>query len=220
MPLIYWPITFMMRVALLLLSRWQVAGRENVPRQGPLIVVANHMSFIDPPLLSASLPRRLRFMAKQEIFRPLPLRLLFSGWGAFPVRRGRGSRDALREADKTLGHGLALALFPEGRRSRGQLQRARRGTALLALRSGAPLLPVAITGSQRIRSFGDIFRRPTITVTVGPPFQIEPPSGRATAQQLGALADTIMEHIARLLPEDYRGAYSQTALSAAPTSTA
>ncbi len=217
MPLTYWFWTYLMRGLLLLCSRWKVMGRENVPPKGPLIIVANHFSFIDPPLVSASVSRRISFLAKQELFRFLPLRLMVSSFGAIAVRRGRSSRYALERCQTLLARGQALGIFPENRRNReGQLQHAQRGVALLALRTGAPILPVAILGSEKVQSAADIFfRRPSITVVVGQPFVLEPPE-EETADALQARADLVMYRIALLLPESHRGPFGREYAAAAP----
>ncbi|HZU77802.1 MAG TPA: lysophospholipid acyltransferase family protein, partial [Dehalococcoidia bacterium] len=144
----YWLMTNLMALALRIFGRWEVRGRRNVPRSGPLLVVANHLNNSDPPLLGASIPRRLRFMAKVELFQKgllsLPIRL----FGGFPVRRFEADLRALRRAQELLADGEAVALLPEGTRNRHGtgMQRVYPGAALLALRTGAPILPVGITG--------------------------------------------------------------------------
>jgi 1-acyl-sn-glycerol-3-phosphate acyltransferase len=172
-----------------------------------LIVVANHLSLIDPPLLAASLPRRLRFMAKQELFESrggVFVRL----FGAFPVRRFQADRQALRQARSLLENGEAVAMFPEGHRSDGNgMIAAHPGTALIALQSGAPVLPVAITGSEQIRSLRFILQHPRITVTVGEPFVL-PRTGRIDSGAVEEAGLLIMRSIAELLPPSYRGVYT------------
>jgi 1-acyl-sn-glycerol-3-phosphate acyltransferase len=170
--------------------------------------VSNHLSNIDPPLLSASVPRTILFMAKQELFEPGLLRAIVQGYGAFPVRRGQLDRVALRLAMDELKRGQVVGMFPEGSRSQTQrLQAPQPGAALLASHSGAPLLPVAITGSEQMKGFRSIFDRPRITVTIGRPFVLPEVDDRRTRARLGQQSDVIMEHIAELLPEAYRGGY-------------
>ena len=208
MPWFYYLGTMLMKFLLPLLTRWRVKGKENIPAQGPLIVVANHLSLADPPLLSASIPRRIVFMAKEEAFRHPVQGPLVRGWRSFPVRRGGLDREALHQAQQVLEEGLALGMFPEGRRSAtAQMQQGYAGTSLLALRSSAPILPVGITGTERIKGITFLFRRPEITVNIGEPFK--PPSidGRLTKAQLSLATDFIMGRIAQLLPESYRGFY-------------
>jgi 1-acyl-sn-glycerol-3-phosphate acyltransferase len=205
----YKAATLTMKVLLVALTRWRVEGRTNVPRTGPLIVAANHHSLIDPPLLGASIPRRISFMAKEELFdRPLP-RFVMESYGAFPVRRGRLDRVAFRQAMKALEDGGALGVFPEGKRSPdGQLQRPQPGASLLAARSGAPILPVAIFGSERVKGLSFILHRPKVNVKIGSSFLLSPSGSRLTRSMLAQHSEVIMEHIAELLPESYRGPYA------------
>lgn len=213
MTLFYDTATLLMRGLLLALCRWRVLGRENVPLRGPLLVVANHLNMVDPPLLAASLPRRIVFMAKEELF-ALPLGPIVRAYGAFPVRRGEPDRKALRQAEKFLGQGVALGMFPEGTRSRSHaMQRAHPGTALIALRSGAPILPVGIWGSEKIGGMASVLGRPDITVNIGKPFLVPPLTGRVAAKELGEVADFIMEQVAGLIPKKYRGVYDPSVKS-------
>lgn len=213
MTLFYAAMNLLMRGVLRGSSRWRVVGQENVPPTGPLIVVANHLSMVDPPLLAASLPRRIVFMAKEELFAP-PWGIFVRAYGAFPVRRGEADRNALRQGERTLGQGLALGMFPEGTRSLSRtLQQAHPGTALIAFRTRAPLLPVGITGSERIRGIGSVLARPEITVNIGEPFSLPLPKGKITAQELANMADFIMERIASLIPPPYRGVYAREGAS-------
>ena len=204
-PVFYAIATATMKALLVLLTHWEVKGRENVPRNGPLIVVANHLSMIDPPLLSASIPRRIFFMTKEE---------LFSSWGgvfvrwfgAFPVRRGTPDRRAIRQAMKVLERGQTLGIFPEGKRSLNhQMGEAEFGVAMIAFRSGAPILPAGISGSENVKGPGFIWQRPSITVTIGQPFSLPRNEGKPTREQLVQATNLIMGHVAEVLPPGYRG---------------
>jgi len=208
MTILYYLGTLLVKLLLRLLTRREVKGSDNVPLEGPLIVVANHLSMADPPIVSASLQRRIVYMAKEESFRSPVQGPLVRGYRAFPVRRGQLDRRALRSAQQVLSEGLALGMFPEGTRSRaGQLQQGHAGTALIALRSGAPLLPVGLTGTEKVLGLRLLFGRLRITVSVGKPFSLPPVDGRLTKAVLASATEVIMAHVAELLPENYKGVY-------------
>jgi 1-acyl-sn-glycerol-3-phosphate acyltransferase len=153
----------------------------------------------------------MMFMAKEELFRSPTLRILARSFGAFPVYRRGINRKALSEAYRVLDNGLALAMFPEGARSkRAQLQCAMPGSALIALDKKVPILPVAITGMEAKRKgmLWVFLHRPRVAINIGPPFKLPVVNQPLTKKRLAELADLIMEHIARLLPSEYRGYYS------------
>ena len=209
MPWFYYVARVIVRALFFLLTRCQVKGRENLPSQGPVLVVANHLSNADPPLLGISLGLKAIFMAKKELFRSRFIGYFIRSFGAFPVYRGRLDRKALRQADQVLAQGLALVMFPEGKRSHtGQLQPGFSGLTLIALRNGVPILPVGIAGTERIKSIVGLLRRPEITVNIGQVFRLPPASSKLTKVELARLTDNIMERIAELLPPEYRGNYT------------
>lgn len=188
------------------LAEFRIEGVDRVPRRGALIVASNHLHFCDPPLLGGVLPRYVRFMAKQEAFQ-FPWGFMFANaYGAFPVNRGQMDRRALRCAERILAAGGAVGMFPEGHRSHGRgLLPGFDGVALLARRSGAPILPVGIAGTEVV--FKSRPRWP-ITVRVGDPFPAR--SGRPLAE----VTRELMCRIAELLPERYRGVYATENISA------
>jgi 1-acyl-sn-glycerol-3-phosphate acyltransferase len=202
---------------LAVLTRCQFTGKENIPRQGRLLVVSNHLSLIDPPLVGfLMLSREMAFIAKKELFR---YSILFSWlirlFGAIPVHRGQTNREALRQAEKALADGLALIVFPEGMRSRSfKLRAAYPGVALLACRSGAPILPIGISGTEQINGVTWLWRRPKIKVNIGQPFSLPQSNGDLNKVELTKLTGYIMEHIAELLPQQYQGEYATRKLDA------
>jgi 1-acyl-sn-glycerol-3-phosphate acyltransferase len=205
MRLFYYAANTAMKALLIALTRWQVEGKENVPRKGPLIVVANHMTYVDPPLLGASVPRRITFMAKQELFRPSLMGIIVRAYGAFPIRRDKLDREALRYAFGLLNKGQVLGMFPEGKRSFPyHLQEMQPGTAFIAAHSGVPIIPVGISGSEQVKGLGFIVRRPRITVRIGRSFTL--PSGENNILNRPGLnqhSGLIMKRIAELLPRAY-----------------
>ncbi|MEA1959048.1 MAG: lysophospholipid acyltransferase family protein [Chloroflexota bacterium] len=204
----YAGIIFVVRPLLFLLTRYRVLGEGNVPKQGPLIIAANHVTLVDPPLLSTSIRRRIVFMGKDDLFSHFVMGPMVKGWRAFPVRRGQLDREALRRSDQALREGLALGIFPEAMRSTtGNLQQGYTGAALIAMRFGCPILPVGIAGADRFKRMDFIFRRPRVIVNIGEPFTLPVSGGRLTKEQLAPATDMIMARIAGLLPEDQRGHY-------------
>lgn len=194
------------RLLMRLITRCEIRGKENIPSSGPVIVVANHLTLADPPVLAACLGRQACFMAKQELFHYSLVNLIFRGFGAFPIHRGRLDVRGMRKALEILNGRQVLALFPEGHRTRtGGLQLAPDGTALLATRSHAPILPVAISGTEKLK--WGWWARPRILVNIGPVFYPEI-NGKLSRKELNLVTTDIMKHIAELLPPRYRGVYA------------
>jgi 1-acyl-sn-glycerol-3-phosphate acyltransferase len=156
--------------------RTRISGRERVPRRGALLLVANHISFADPPLLGVATPRPIDFMAMVELFRRPLLARLLRAVGAFPVDRARVDHAAAREAVRRLRAGRCVAIFPEagirlGRQSvLGGDPQLRPGVETLALLGGATVLPVIIRDARKTYQPRNWLRRETIRVTFGFPF--------------------------------------------------
>lgn len=212
-PPFYFAGTWLARRLLQVLTRWQVYGIEKVPPEGPLLVVANHLHLADPPIVMASLHRRVVFMAKEELFQG-PTSWVIRGVGAFPVRRNQFDRSAFRRAADAMSSGLAVGMFPEGSRHPiGGMGPGLPGTAFLAAYAQVPLLPVGIQGSESLKGTGWLLRRPRITVTIGDPFTLPRPpkaDGRVGREELEFLTAFIMRRIAHLLPPSYQGEYQET----------
>ena len=207
---VYYFGRYLTRLLLVLLTNWQVKGWENVPDRGPLLIVCNHLHAVDPPLIAVSVRLKTVFMAKEELFRHWFSRFFVQNFGSFPVRRRRVDREALRQAEYWLRQGVSLIMFPEGKRSSTiQMQPAFPGSALISSRLGVPILPVGITGTEKLRKPTWWLCRPRITVNIGRPFYLPPADSKLTKAELAQLTNFTMEHIAELLPLQYRGAYAK-----------
>jgi 1-acyl-sn-glycerol-3-phosphate acyltransferase len=188
-----------------------VRGRRNIPRQGPVILASNHLNLSDPPILITVTPRRITWMAKKELFDIPVFGLLYHSAGCISVRRAKADLRALRQSLQALQGGSLLGMFPEGTRGTELgLQAGEPGTALLALRSGAPVLPVAIWGTEVIRLPASFSKRTRVHIVFGEPFYLTR-SERLSREQVQEGTDEIMRRIAALLPTEYRGVYGETA---------
>lgn len=198
--------------------RPEVHSAGHVPREGAVILAANHLSFVDSFLIPLMTPRRVSFLAKQEYFesggpRRWLTRTLMTGIDAIPVSRGgyRAAQESLEAALRVLKDGGAFGIHPEGSRSRdGRLYRGRTGVGWLALASGAPVVPVAVLGTERIQPVGARFPRPgRVVVRFGEPLHFTlPTSGRqATARR--AATDEIMAAIGRLSGQPVADCYNE-----------
>ena len=192
-----------------LVCRYQVNGQEHVPRSGALLVVANHLSWYDPLLLGVVLPRRVWFYTKAEIF-TWPV----AGWlarhtGQISVYRGESDRAALEKALAYLREGKALVIFPEGTVERQErMIAAHPGVAMLAVRSGATVLPVAHSGTRRILR-SRCWSFPRVRVCIGTPYVPALPEGATRKAGLQLITRQIMEQIAEMLPSEQQGVYAR-----------
>ncbi len=206
---------FLQRGTFRLFANISVSGVDNVPAEGPLIIVANHQSNMDPPLLAPLVPRRLKFLAKHTLFKNPIASWFLRAWGAYPVNREARDVSAMRWALEHLQQGGALVLFPEGTRHPKGMGEAQTGAAMFALRTGAPLLPIGITGTEVFRSVLRVFVPSSkMTITIGQPFYAPVVEGRPSAGAIRSTADLIMRQIAELLPPAYRGVYADGAATA------
>lgn len=189
-------------------AHMQVRGLHHVPKTGACLLVSNHISLADPPCLMGYVPRHLHFMTKAEAFEQWPLGVLMSPGQPIKVHRGRADRQALRQAEAFLKQGEVVAIFAEGTRAKGgEAQEARAGVVFLAHRTGVPILPVAISGTERLFSKRfPWYRRVKVQMNVGPPFTLAE-LGEVTRDNRDEIAQWVMARVAELLPPAYRGVY-------------
>lgn len=195
------------KAAFALLSDFEVRGKENLPKSGPLLVIGNHFSFIDPVAVIRALPYPIEFVGGAEFpHAPTIVQFLPKIWGYYPVFRGTGSRFALRAAEEILKQEGVLGIMPEGGSWAEVLRPARPGAAYLASQTGAKVLPLGIYG------LNDIFpvklgKRPKAIVSIGKPvgpFRTTG-KGRERREQLDEIGLNLMKAIALQLPDTYRG---------------
>jgi 1-acyl-sn-glycerol-3-phosphate acyltransferase len=187
----------------------------SVPLHGPLILVCNHINFLDAPVMYSHLqPRTLTGFAKSETWDNPVLGPLFTLWGAIPLQRGEADHAAIRQAWQALDQGKILAITPDGTRSNdGRLKRGHPGVVSLALHARAPLLPLVYYGQESFRGNLRRLKRTAFHIRVGQPFTLAPPPGRLTPELRQAITDEIMYQLAGLLPPDYRGVYGDMGLA-------
>lgn len=185
-----------------------VTGMEKFPRKGPALVVINHLGDADAVLLGASIPFMIDGMGKIELNDHWLVGPFFRAYGIIWVHRGRPDRKALRAALDGLAEGRMIALAPEGRQSViGGLEEGNEGAAFLALKSSAPIVPVAMTGTENDNVYRNMkgLKRTRVTLSVGEPFYLEDRADRQAMLREGT--HRIMESLAALLPSTYRGRY-------------
>ena len=199
------------RLALAMLTNLRIEGRENLPREGPLIVVANHFNYMDPVLLVRVAPWPLDFWAGFRMPNAPPyLTWIPRAWGLYHVHRGAFSREALRSGAAVLKQGGVLGIFPEGGNWASVLRHPRPGTAYLAAQTGAPILPMGLEGLDEVFPALKRGQRATVTARIGKvfgPFSA-PEEEPAHRQHLEEIGDEIMHHVAELIPPEVRGVYS------------
>lgn len=172
---VYQAIRLLLLAIFKLFFRIKVNGKENLPKTGGVIMMSNHISAYDPPLLAAIFSRPVRFMAKKELFENPIIRFVLFLDGAFPVDRSKNDITAVKKALSILKEKEVLGLFPEGtRRPEGNLGTPKSGSVMLALKSGVPILPVGI---KNVKTKG------RITINIGEPFKLEQFSGKRLSKE-------------------------------------
>lgn len=195
-----------------LLTRWEVEGKENLPPGGPLLMVFNHLAWWDAPLGMAAVPFEATGIALKDLQRIPVTGQLLSLANVIWVDRGRYDREALRQALAVLEQGGILVIAPEGRMSvTGALERGKPGSVFIARKADVPILPIGLTGTEKVLSEWRRFRRPHLRVIIGKVFRL--PERRqygSRKEERQADADYILERIAELLPPEYRGVYADS----------
>ena len=195
--------TFLWRSAFWLrYKRWfgaKVYGRDKFPMEGPVIVVPNHLSNNDPPMCGHALPRHVHFMAKKELFINPISRWICTWLGAFPLNRGTIDKEAIRHAMRLLKDKKVLGIFAEGHRQKpGKLGRFHDGAASIALRTGIPVVPLALIGTSEMK-------KGHIAAIIGDPIEVE--KGKPTPEAIKALNDQIKAAIQTMIDDYNKGAY-------------
>ena len=215
MDTIYVSSVALARLCFFAFSKWKVEGKEGIPPRGPLIIAANHLSNADPALVMASLNRKLYSLAKQGLFENPLTSIIMKSVGAHPVNREGNALGALQWALNLLEQDKAILIFPEGSRSKNAaLQRSKPGIGYIALKAQAPVLPIAITGTENIPGLWRVaFPRCDITVKIGQPFTLPYIEGKLTRSLFQQASDIIMGRVSDLLPSGYRGFYGTTIMT-------
>lgn len=199
------------RAAFAILTDLRIIGHENLPEGGPLLLVANHFSFIDPAAMIRAVPWPVEFVGGFQMPNaPAAVTWLPKVWGYYPVHRGSFSTDALRAAEAVLEQDGVLGIFPEAGNWATVLRPARPGAAFLAVRTGARVLPMGFAGLNEVFPSLRKGRRARIRIRIGKPFGPfhAKGKGRERRKKLDAIGDEIMERIAALIPPEKRGHYS------------
>ena len=181
---------------LIVMHRARCIDSDMIPSEGPVIIAPNHFSFLDHFFVAAFIRREVQFMGKSQLFKP-PMQFIFTHGGVFPVLRGRRDEEGFKTAHTILGRGDLVVMYAEGGRSRsGELGQARPGVGRIALETGVPVIPTAISGSAEVRNWRRL-RFPKVTVQYGDPIRFERIDS-PTRDQAQAAADVIFEQVQRL----------------------
>ena len=189
-PLVYWLVRAVIQPFFLLFFRLERIGHETIPARGPVILAANHRSFLDPFVIGTMVRRPVYYVAKKELFANRLQAWFLSSLGAFPIDRGAGDEDAMDAARRVLARGDAVVIFPEGTRVRpGPLGRPKRGVGRLALESGAPVVPVAVIGTEAVRR-GWRIRPHHVRIRAGRPLNF-PTAQRPSPRLAGSVTERV-----------------------------
>jgi len=193
---VYTVVRMLLTPYLMIVHRARALATSQVPEGGPAIIAPNHFSFLDHFFIGVYLRRKIHFMAKSQLFKR-PMQFVYTHGGVFPVRRGYRDEEAFKTAHAVLNRGDVVLMYPEGGRSRsGELGEPKRGLGRLALESGAPVVPTAIVGTQKVRNWKRL-TFPKVTVLYGDPVRFEKIEN-PTREQQQAAAELVFEHVKAL----------------------
>ncbi|MFA7395830.1 MAG: lysophospholipid acyltransferase family protein [Sphaerochaetaceae bacterium] len=205
-------VNALFRTLFRLFYRFDTSEFKKVPTEGPLMIIANHTSTFDGPLMYVFLrPRKMIALAKKELWDTWFLRFIMNLWNSIPVDRDNMGRETMESCFQVLKREEMLAIAPEGTRSKdGSLQSGKPGVAFIAHKGGVPIVPIAITGFEKIKENLKRFKRTPLHIAVGEVFVIKQQGGRLDSATRQQLADEIMLRLATLVPQEYRGVYANT----------
>lgn len=206
---VYETMRVIFRLLAWVLLKQTVHGLEHIPAGGPFLMVCNHLSIVEPPLIFVHCrPQMVMFAADKWQSNPFT-RWLAETVGVIWVARGEADMTAIKQSLGLLKNGQPMGLAPEGTRSKtGALIQGKTGAAYLADRANVPIVPIAVWGTEKFSSNIKRLRRTSVTMVVGKPFRL-PPNGRAKGEVLEEYTDIIMCHLAAMLPPEYRGVYAE-----------
>lgn len=209
--ILVWIVNTTLRILLNILLKIDAAELERVPERGPLLAAANHVNFLDAPVLITELvPRPITGLVKKEAWNKPFLAFLFNVWRGIPIDRSGADFEAFKEAKKALGEGKILAVAPEGTRSEdGRLLRGKPGIVILAGKLDVPILPIAYFGHENFKENLLRLKRTPMHIRVGKPFRVNFNDHRKDKSAMQAITDAIMLEIAALLPDEYHGEYAE-----------
>ena len=199
---------FSFKKTLTVFSDIKISGQENIPLDGPVIIVSNHIANIDPAIVAASINRRPNFLAKKELFSNIFLNIFLRSYGAYPVDRSRADISALKWGENKLKLGEALILFPEGTRSKsGKLMKGKSGVARLATLTETPIVPIGISGSENLQNLLKVLAPISkLRINIGKAFTLKKESF-SKKKDYDEATNEIMIKIAMQLPNKYHGSY-------------
>jgi len=204
--LLYALVRLLLIAVLKPLFRYEVKGRHNIPKSGPVILAVNHASYLDPVMVAMAIgPRPINFMAKAELLKIPVFGVLLKALNTFPVKRGLADKGAIAHSLKLLSNGEVLLIFPEGTRIRsnnGQLGKPYPGVTAIALKTGSPIVPIGLVGMGKVLPDGKKLPRfPKLKVRIGEAMHVEKASAADRKEKEAELTNKVMEELERLIKE-------------------